>query len=416
MAEPSIAMIPSGYKAEKIYSVLPTNGNADLDFARTTTATRVNQNGLIEEVAIGVPRLDYTDGSCPSLLFEPTSTNEITQSQVFSGYSGSDVVVADDAIISPYGTLNGASVTDNNDLLSGNSQISQGVTVDVSSTYTFSFFAKKKGNDYIALRTSAFTTPANANSFFDLNLGTVVSQGTGHTSEIKDYGNGWYRCSVTFTTDTVDTSGNLQMRLSENGTSTTITRDGTNSIYMWGWQFEKQSFATSYIKTEGSTQTRLADTASKSGLENEINSEEGVLYAEISALYDNSTNDLRWISLNDSSTNNLVALYYYKATNTIGAQLRVGNVQVFRDDDITITSKTDFIKIAFKWKQDDVSIYVDGIKKASSTSVNSFNSGVLNRFGFDGGNQLPSFFGNCKDLRIYKIALTDAQLTTLTTI
>ena len=58
---PSIAMIPSGYKDEKVYSVLPTNGDGDFTFARTSTATRVNNNGLIEEVASNVPRLDYSE-------------------------------------------------------------------------------------------------------------------------------------------------------------------------------------------------------------------------------------------------------------------------------------------------------------------------------------------------------------------
>jgi len=75
MATPSIAMIPSAYKAGKLYSVLPTNGDGDLDVARASSATRVNQDGLIELMANNVPRLDYSDGSCPSLLLEPQSTN-----------------------------------------------------------------------------------------------------------------------------------------------------------------------------------------------------------------------------------------------------------------------------------------------------------------------------------------------------
>ena len=45
MAIPSLAMIPSGYKDGKVYSVLPTNGE---DFDRGSNATRVNKDGLIE--------------------------------------------------------------------------------------------------------------------------------------------------------------------------------------------------------------------------------------------------------------------------------------------------------------------------------------------------------------------------------
>jgi len=95
MAIPKLAMIPSGYKANKVYSVLPTDGSGDLDFARTTKATRVNSDGLIEEVLTGVPRLDYTDGGCPSLLLEGNSTNLITQSESFGN---------------SYWTKNGASI------------------------------------------------------------------------------------------------------------------------------------------------------------------------------------------------------------------------------------------------------------------------------------------------------------------
>ena len=84
MAIPKLALIPSGVKAGKLYSVLPTNGDGDFTTTRNTVATRVNENGLIEEVASNVPRLDYSDGGCPSLLLEPTSTNLIKYSEEFA--------------------------------------------------------------------------------------------------------------------------------------------------------------------------------------------------------------------------------------------------------------------------------------------------------------------------------------------
>lgn len=46
----SIVMIPSGYKASKLYSAKPTDGTGDLTFTRTgSTATRVIESGLIEK-------------------------------------------------------------------------------------------------------------------------------------------------------------------------------------------------------------------------------------------------------------------------------------------------------------------------------------------------------------------------------
>jgi hypothetical protein len=69
MANPTLAMIPSGYKAGKVYSVLPVNGDGDFStFTRAGQATRVNQSGFIETVDANIPRLDYTNGGCPVLL------------------------------------------------------------------------------------------------------------------------------------------------------------------------------------------------------------------------------------------------------------------------------------------------------------------------------------------------------------
>ena len=78
MATPSLLMIPSGTKAGKLYSVLPEDGTGDFTVSRNSVANRVNSDGLLESMAVNVPRLDYSDGVCPALLTEPQSTNLIT--------------------------------------------------------------------------------------------------------------------------------------------------------------------------------------------------------------------------------------------------------------------------------------------------------------------------------------------------
>ncbi len=50
MATPKLAMIPTAYKAGKLYSVLPQSGVGDFTFARASAATRVNEDGLIETI------------------------------------------------------------------------------------------------------------------------------------------------------------------------------------------------------------------------------------------------------------------------------------------------------------------------------------------------------------------------------
>ena len=53
-------------------------------------------------------------------------------------------------------------------------------------------------------------------------------------------------------------------------------------VYMLGFQVEQQSYATSYIPTAGASATRNQELCNNATPV--INSEEGTLYAEISAL------------------------------------------------------------------------------------------------------------------------------------
>lgn len=409
MAAPSLALIPSAYKVGKVASVKPINGKGDFTFTRNSEATRINENGIIETMGVDVPRIDHTDGGCPSLLLEPASTNLQSYSQVFSGYSGSNKVITDNVTISPDGTVTGAILSDDNSGGVDVVQIFDNVTVDVSSIYTWSIFAKKKDLDFISLRLNAFSTPSNANSYFDLNLGTVVSEGNGQTATIENYGNGWYRCSITFTTDAVDTSGTLVVRLSDNGTNTTVDLDNTSNIYIWGWQFEKLPYATSYIPTNGTAVTRGAEVCNGAGDVNTFNSVEGVLYAEVAAL----SNDLsyRILSLSDGTSNERVYMQYTNASNTIAVVVKEdGNTQA--NMSYVLSDEVAFSKIAIKWKVNDFALWVNGSERATDTSGDTPIG--LNSLQFDDGNSGNNFYGKTKQLQVFKTALTDAELIALT--
>jgi hypothetical protein len=89
---------PNAFKAGKLYSIK----GADLDVVRATSATRVNAEGLIETVANNVPRLDYSNGSCPSILVEPQRTNLVFPSDVATTQTRTVTAVAH--TLSFYGT------------------------------------------------------------------------------------------------------------------------------------------------------------------------------------------------------------------------------------------------------------------------------------------------------------------------
>ena len=63
-----LVMIPSGFKSssstDNLYSVIPSNGDGDFNYAGTTNGTRVNKDGLIEIASSNQPRLDYDSTTC----------------------------------------------------------------------------------------------------------------------------------------------------------------------------------------------------------------------------------------------------------------------------------------------------------------------------------------------------------------
>ena len=77
MTKPQFTLIPSAYKVNKVYSVLPVDGSGDMTFYRGSEATRVREDGLIENVLSNTPRLNWLNSNCPSLLVR-TSKNKFT--------------------------------------------------------------------------------------------------------------------------------------------------------------------------------------------------------------------------------------------------------------------------------------------------------------------------------------------------
>ena len=72
----SLVTTPNAIKSNKVYSIIPANGNGDLTFTRDTGATQINSLGNVENVLTTIPRLNYSSvGGCPSLLLEPQRTN-----------------------------------------------------------------------------------------------------------------------------------------------------------------------------------------------------------------------------------------------------------------------------------------------------------------------------------------------------
>ena len=87
-----------------------------LQIDRNSTATQINSDGLIESVAIDVPRTNHPlNGGCPSLLIEPESTNLSLRSEEFDNayWSKSNSSISVNETTSPDGTTTSDKIIEN---------------------------------------------------------------------------------------------------------------------------------------------------------------------------------------------------------------------------------------------------------------------------------------------------------------
>lgn len=370
--------------------------DADFDFDRNSTATRVNEEGLIEEVAIDTPRIDFTGGT-GSILLEPSSTNLVTYSEDFSQWLLIGITTTANAVISPDGLLNASKLVATSG--SSNKVIAQGITAN---TYTASVFAKKGEFEGIIISTG--TTGA----FFNLNTNTYRTYYTSPPTSynIENYGNGWYRYSITFTQALGDS---IYIGPNDNvSTSLAITGNGTSGIYTFGAQLEALSYPTSYIPTNGSTQTRSADAATNAGNSDLISSTEGVLYVEAKVFYDSSHTNR--IALSDGTSNNRITLEWDETTqNRIRVHINTHSLLSYDVSDLSV-----FNKVAIKYALNDYALWFNGVEVVTQLS-GALPTGmdVLEMTGA-GLGAAGSFYGNVKCVAVFKEALTDTELTKLT--
>lgn len=400
----SLALIPSGTKTGKLYSVLPANDDGDFIFERGTTATRVNKDGLIETVSADIPRLDYpltngVVGDCPHLLLEPSRTNIITHSENFSDSSwvNIDTTETSSATTSPDGTVNAYKLTKS----AANGLIR--TFISVSGDYTFSVFLKKDTLNYARLFIASSVESASV--YIDLDNGSTGTEiGNPDGVKVEYYGNGWYKCSINKNVSTI-TNFRIYPADGDNDTSGT-----SGSIFIYGAQLEQGSYATSYIPTIGLAETRLGDVCYNSGTSAEFNDSEGVLFVETAALANDGTN--RWAAAVSDGTNfERVQIIYLSTDNTIAASV-INNNTSQCSFSYSSGVATDFNKIAISYKQNDFKMYVNGTQVDSDTSGN-VPSG-LDTLGFERPTGVSQFYGKVKQVIYFNEALSDSELQTLT--
>jgi hypothetical protein len=439
MPTPSLILVPARFKTGKLYTpVATTSGglvlgaSGDFNVTRATTATRVNESGLIESVASGIPRLDYPlGGGCPALLVEPSGSNLAFHSETWA--SGNNwtldavtrVTGSTSAFLAPDGTFtaNALSPTSANVFHGLYSNSSTQNTYISGTIYTQSAFFKQGtgvAGRYVQLTYTGggqFTQNGYAN--FDLQLGTVAvvsgtSADTNRAARIENYGNGWYRCSFTATCNAAGNGiGVLPVLVNASGNTRAQSFAGVTGdiLYGWGAQLETGSVATSYIPTTTAAVTRNADVINLSGaVSGCIGQTEGTIYAEVVLSRINANYIISLGTLNDRIMIN------FDSSTSVYALIRVGGVNADYTATIPAIPATGGVyKIALAYKANDYCFAVNGVAYPSTASrgIPATMSAVYLGASVFSTAQLND---RIRAAALYTTRLTNAELAALTTL
>ena len=406
--------LPSGKQYIATYEITSiTDGKFSIYVGGVLSGNQNNQVGVYTEVftSIGVNQVyvrarGTTTGSidnvsvkeylgqevvpnsgCGSWLFEPQSTNVFLQSEPTAN-EGTSGGVTYESFNWEIGFTNCVKYGDNSAI-----RFRYGGTVSASTEYTLSAFVIMDD----------LSEPIIGGQTSDKDFTFVLGGGIfSNANSSVNMGNNIWRVSVTAITSASPNAGNSGI--------IKFTSQSNKGFRVVGYQLEQQSYATSYIPTSGSTVTRNQDVCNNGGSLATINSTEGTLYFEGAAL----SNDLtyREIALSDGTTSNRIEIRYGVTNNIIQAVTRSGGV-VNGSISISIYNITNFNKIAVRYKLDDVSLWVNGVKiGADLSAIMPIN---LSELSFDNGAGNDKFFGKTKALAVFPY-LSDQELTELTTI
>ena len=221
-------------------------GDIATNYIPTTTAA----------VSVGpvsnVPRLDYTNSSCPRLLLEGQRTNLVVQSNFLNLWSRFQNTTKsfDSAVLDPAGNPSSRYLRNSSSTALASRD---GVSILANTTYTFTYYARKGNYSAQLVEVGFGTNNVRVTYNFDTNTFSSSTAGTQTllSTSAQAVGNGWVRIALTFT-----------------GSITTVNcafliGDAVNNfVYLYGTQLEAGSYATSYIPTLAASVTRVADALS----------------------------------------------------------------------------------------------------------------------------------------------------------
>jgi hypothetical protein len=323
----------------------------------------------------------------------------------------SSVTATANSLTSPDGTTNATKLATGDTLNNGHIWFKT-YTGAINTAYVGSVYLK--AGEYTRAQVNFGSTgfaSLQYGALFDLSNGTVVATAGGSTITITAVGNGWYRCTVTGTSDA--DGGNYVLSIVPAPSSvTTIGGLYTPAsvglgIYVYGIQVEAGAFATSLIPTVASQVTRNADNASMTGtnFSSWYNQSEGTIVVSAAPIV--SAVAKYPFSFNDGTNNELIAQYFIN--NNAGWFVVDGGVSQVQIEATPITSVSN---VAVAYQLNNFAISLNGgspVTDVSGTIPTVTQAQIGNRT--DGTRNMNGYI---RSITYYATRLTNAQLQALT--
>ncbi len=363
------------------------------------------------------PRFDYDPVTLAAkgLLIEEQRTNLFTYSEQFDNAAwakgvGYNSAITANSTIAPDGTVSADTLVADNSGGTGTVILARSTGVTSGTSYTLTFFAKAATLSWIQLYLLGYTSPANGGAFFNLSgAGSVGTVSSGFTAAITPASNGWYRCSLSFTAGSTVT-GEMRVLLANANNDTSVARNGTSSVYVYGAQLEAGSFATSYIPTVASQVTRSADVALMQGanFSSWYNQNEGTFTTQ-SDQYSITSPNNQWIfAATDGTSNNYIGSLTnpssYRALVVAGGATQASIING------TVSTNTPF-KSALAYKTNDFAATSGGAAVGTDTSGSVPALSALSIGAINSANYLN---GHIRSIGYYNTRLPNTALVSLT--
>ena len=402
MSRPTLALIPTAFKAGKLYSVLPGGGSGDFTVSRNGAGTFIGQDGFIKTALANEPRFEYnSDGSFKGVLVEPAATNLVPNINTFNtiGSGGAlPPIITNNYAISPGGLQNASRFQFN---LNGSNSSSDRSLINKA------FISTVMGSNYTGSVYLKATTPSEVGK----TIRFITEQITGSTL-IYTLTSEWQRVSVSGSANDLDANFLIEIRGA-------VTDSDTLDCLIWGNQMELGAVATSYISTTTIQVTRPADVITRDNAQDLIGQTEGTVFIDyVKINLQSGANTILSIAANNSNLNNTIAIFNGIGSSGAGRiliQVRFSQTWIVDGLGQTSISPSGRYKICLTYSSTQIKLFINGILIRTDTH-NLVPSEVFSVIDLGSRNNSLNGNGLTKKLLLSKTALTESEAIAITTL